>query len=424
MTDPLPHPAPRHRMGYRSHRRRQQHEEASSQSFTASKVVEHPLIPSDAPRWVTTQREFEDLIGHVRAQGVLCYDSEFIGESFYRPRLCLVQIGTARQVAVVDALAGLDLAALWELLADATVLKVVHAGQQDLEPVVRHLGRPPAHVFDTQIAAGFVGLPYPLSLSRMTHELLGVRMNKGLTFTSWDHRPLSPAHLHYAADDVRYGLALHEQIGRRLGELGHDNWAAQACAKLCDPSLYTLDYATVAQKMRGAKSLSGPQGAVRAELVGLRDEIARLHDLPPRTILKDELMMDMARKPPKTAEHLEQIRGLPRPIKVDFGRKILDVVRQGLEKNRPPWPPIHEREETPSQQFRMDLLWSAFQAYCRCRSVDPVLVANRADLAEAWAQRTDAKATSWKHPIAADFMAAVDRGEMTVNLGVGASEDP
>ncbi|MGH8612402.1 MAG: ribonuclease D, partial [Gammaproteobacteria bacterium] len=113
-----------------------------------------------------------ELIGRVRAAGTFAYDSEFIGELTYIPKLCLIQLATTREVALVDPLAnGIDLSPFWELVCDPSVEKVVHAGQQDIEPVVRHVGRVPSNVFDTQIAAGFAGMAYPTSLSRLVGEI-------------------------------------------------------------------------------------------------------------------------------------------------------------------------------------------------------------------------------------------------------------
>ena len=129
-------------------------------------------------------------------------------------------------MALIDPLAGIDLRPFWELLCDPSVEKIVHAGQQDIEPVVRHLGRAPANIFDTQIAAGLAGLPYPVSLSKLVNELAGAKLGKGLTFTHWDQRPLSAMQLRYAADDVRYLPRVHVRArptSRKSS--GHAEWA-------------------------------------------------------------------------------------------------------------------------------------------------------------------------------------------------------
>ncbi|MDH3582712.1 MAG: ribonuclease D [Phycisphaerae bacterium] len=190
-------------------------------SAASHQILEHPLVVPDAAAWVQEPQQLADIADQVRAAGAMAYDTEFIGESTYWPMLCLIQIATPDRLVVIDALAEMDLEPVWSLLADPGVVKVVHGGGQDLEPVVRHLDREAVNVFDTQVAAGFCGLPYPLSLARLVQDLLQVRLAKGLTFTSWDERPLSPAHLRYAADDVRYGLALREALEAVLTENGN-----------------------------------------------------------------------------------------------------------------------------------------------------------------------------------------------------------
>src|SRR5262249_48948952 len=153
--------------------------------------------------------------------------SEFIGELTYVPKLCVIQVATTERVELIDPLADIDLTPFWELIADETVEKVVHAGLQDIEPVVRILNRPAANVFDTQIAAGLAGMTYPLSLSKLVYELVGYKLGKGLTFSHWDQRPLSASQLRYAADDVRYLPAARAELARRLERLHHVAYAAE-----------------------------------------------------------------------------------------------------------------------------------------------------------------------------------------------------
>ena len=174
---------------------------------------------------VDQQQDLHLLIERLRSVGSFAYDSEFIGEMSYVPKLCLIQIATEQEIALVDPLADLDLMPLWELFADPAVQKIVHAGAQDMEPVIRMLGRPATNVLDTQIAAGFARLPYPISLQRMVLQLLGIKLGKGLTFTHWDQRPLSSQQTRYAADDVplfagRLARAAGEHQLRRDHELG------------------------------------------------------------------------------------------------------------------------------------------------------------------------------------------------------------
>src|ERR1700742_219822 len=145
---------------YRSAHRARNHDSAHSAESPDNQIrVEHPLVSYAEPKLLATQDELQALVDHLRQAGRFSYDSEFIGELTYVPRLCLIQVASPTQIALIDPMVDIDLTPFWELLADGSVEKIVHAGQQDLEPVIRAIGKAPQNVFDTQIAAGFVRLP-------------------------------------------------------------------------------------------------------------------------------------------------------------------------------------------------------------------------------------------------------------------------
>src|SRR3954465_9815763 len=305
--------------------RARSHESAHAQDEGRPVAIpELPLVPKNQQALLSTANEVEDLIAHLRAEGRFAYDSEFIGELTYHPKICVIQVATAQRVALIDALAGLDLNPFWELIADPTLEKIVHAGQQDLEPVFRFLDRPPANIFDTQLAAGFVGLSYPAGLSKLVRELLGVHLGKGFTFTHWDHRPLTSVQLRYAADDVRYLPGLHAAIVAKLNELGHLRWAQEESAALCDETLYRPNPAMEYTRLRGSNMLPPQGAAVLRELYIWREGAAKRHDSPPRSFVRDEILLELARKPVSEVEGLARVRGLPRPVEIEEGEAMVE----------------------------------------------------------------------------------------------------
>src|ERR1043165_9209726 len=202
---------------YRSRHRQRSHDQAhaeqpveSNDGAASAAAFSHSLVASGPVDIVADSDDLNALIEDLRCAKSFGYDSEFIGEHSYFPELCLIQVATAGptgRVALIDPMAGLDLTLFWALLADPNVEKLVHAGQPDLEPVVRHLNQPPRDVFDVQIVAAFAGLPYPMALSKLLKELTGTELlgsSRSVKFSQWNKRPLSPAQLQYAADDVRY----------------------------------------------------------------------------------------------------------------------------------------------------------------------------------------------------------------------------
>ncbi|MFI5378578.1 MAG: ribonuclease D [Tepidisphaerales bacterium] len=356
------------------------HDSAHADEPAPSEIPQHPLIPRGEPQLIATAEALQELLAHARAEGVFAYDSEFIGELSYHPRLCLVQVSTRSRIGLIDALAGLDLKPFWELIADPSLLKIVHAGEQDIEPVHRLIGRAAANVFDTQIAAGFIGLSYPAGLSKLVRELVGVQLGKGCTFTHWDQRPLSPVQLRYAADDVRYLPAVYDVIGRRLDELAHRAWAMEESASLCDPARYVLNPETDYLRVRGASSLTARGAAVLRELYQWREDAAMRGDAPPRSYLKDDILLDLARKPIRKVEDLDAIKGLPRPVELAEGQNILAVTQRALQIPQVQWPAVTMGDEHVSERFAADAMWSMVQAWCYGQSVDPSLVASRQEM--------------------------------------------
>jgi ribonuclease D len=355
---------------------------ADASNLVHEKIIDHPLVPPRPGELITTSTALAEFIQHLRQQHSFAYDSEFIGELSYYPRLCLIQAATTQRIGLIDPLAGLDLRPFWQLLCDPSIQKIVHAGEQDIEPVHRLSGSPAANIFDTQIAAGFVGLSYPVGLSKLIHELLKVKIDKGLTFTHWDQRPLTPLQLKYAADDVRYLPAVAAVLGKRLEELGHAEWAREECAALCDPRRYEFDPQSSFLRIRGAGSLTPQHLAVLRELTIWRDAAARAHDLPPRAFLKDEILLDLARSPVKSVEKLSRVKGLPRPIEAAHGAAIVEATVRGLAVPPSQRPVVRNIEPTPSQRFAADSLFAAASAFCAGQAIDPALVTSRQEIAE------------------------------------------
>ena len=384
---------------------------------------DHPLVPRGPATVVTTDEQLAELIRHLRDAGRFAYDSEFIGELTYFPKLCLIQAASAERVALIDPLAGLDLRPFWELLCEPAVEKIVHAGQQDIEPVVRHLGRAPVNVFDTQLSAGFAGLPYPVSLSKLVQELTGARLGKGLTFSHWDQRPLSEMQLRYAADDVRYLPRVRGELGRRLEARGHVEWARQECALMCEPSLYRFDPETQFLRVRGATSLQPRNLAVLRELTAWRDAGARAEDVPPRAFLKDEILLDLARNPVRSVEHLDRVRGLPRPVENAHGPDIVAATQRALGLPAPQLPEVRDTEQSPREKFATETMWAALQCLCTGRGIDPALVASRQDMTEVYRRLSTGQDTAglrlftgWRREAAGEPLARLVAGAAQLHV--------
>jgi ribonuclease D len=392
-------PSRRHPMPYRSVHRQRSHESAHAEHShgVAEAQIDHPLVPKGPPAVIKDAGQLDDLISHLREVGQFGYDSEFIGELTYVPRLCLIQVASAGRITLVDPLSGLDLRPFWELIVDGRIEKIVHAGQQDLEPIVRELGKAPANVFDTQIASGFVRLPYPLSLSKLVLEMTGVKLGKGLTFTHWDQRPLSAMQLRYAADDVRYLLLARQEIGRRLDAAGHAEWAAAECAEQCDPKIFEFDPEQQYLRVRGAGALARRNLAVLREMTIWRDAAARTANVPPRAFLRDEILLDLARNPVRSVEKLARVKGLPRPVESQYGSQLVQMTEKAFSLAEEELPPVRDTEQPPPEKFRTDALWAVAQSLCAGQGIDVAVATSRQEINEFYQYLTSADETSTPH---------------------------
>ena len=416
---------PSGRFDYRARHRQRAHEEAHADEDPGGElpVPEAVVAPRGAAALLGTDAEIAELIAHLRQSGSFAYDSEFIGESSYHPFLCLIQVATADRVALIDPLAGCDLMPFWELLCDASVEKIVHAGSQDVEPVVRFTGKGPANVLDTQIAAGFCGLAYPTSLQKLVQETTGVPLQKGFTFTHWDQRPLSAKQLRYAADDVRYLPAVATELKKRLAKTGHLKWALAECDAMCRPENYTFDVRSAVEKVRGAGALGARELNVLTELVVWRDNAAREANLPSRSFLRDEVMIDICRTMPKQAEKLQKVRGLPRPVIEAHAETIAALTIKALATNVEGVQLLSGSAPTPSEKFAADALFVAAQAICFAQSIDSAVVLARQDITDLHRRLTSGKAVDdlrlmpgRRREAVGEKLLAVYRGEATAEV--------
>jgi ribonuclease D len=287
------------------------------------------------------------VLGTLAAQagesGRLAMDTEFMGEGRYRTLLCLVQLAVADateglRIELVDPLREeLDGEPLAGALADPRIEVVVHAGRQDVALVRRRFDTEVANVFDTQVAAGFVGLPAQCSYETLLGQLLGVRVAKSASFTRWDARPLSSEQLAYAREDVVHLLELAGELQRRLKALGRLEWARQECVALASSS-DVRDPETVFARLPRVRGLSVVAQGIARELVEWRERTAQAGDRPVQSVLSDAVLVEVAKRRPKNSAALEQIRGVTQSSVRRRAPELLEAVRAGAE--RPPAPPL------------------------------------------------------------------------------------
>jgi ribonuclease D len=319
--------------------------------------------------------------------GRVAIDTEFVSERRYQALLCLVQVAVPDpdvpdgvRTDVLDPLEGdVDVAPLARAIADPDVEVVVHAGRQDIGLLRRSWRTEVTRVFDTQIAAGFLGFGNQEGYESLVRKVLGHTLGGAEGFTKWDRRPLTAQQISYARDDARCLLALGDELERRLAETGRLEWAREECRSLegvSDERGAERAY----ERLPRLSRLDDVGRATARELTEWREQVAAAMDRPPQFVVPDQALVEIARRRPRDRAGLEHIRGLPPQTVSRRGDRLIEAVEAGARRDPPPPPP-----ESPGRDSRDAPLVSLAQALVRHRSqesgVAVEVIATQAELA-------------------------------------------
>jgi len=297
----------------------------------------HPLI--------TDSESLKSLCERLSRSPFVAVDTEFMRENTYWPDLCLVQIGDTEEAAAVDPKAeGIDLTPLLDLLVNnEDVLKVFHAGGQDLEIIYNLTGKTPHPMFDTQVAAMALGLGEQVGYSNLVESLIGKSLDKGARFTDWGRRPLDKRQIDYAIGDVTYLATLFPKMLERLRKTGRGDWLDEEMERLGDPSNYASDPEVAWKRVRISSRKPDVLGRLKA-IAAWREQEARGKNLPRGRIMKDETLADVASHPPADQEGLARVRGLsPAWRNNDIGARLMAALKTSKPLEGDELPPREDR---------------------------------------------------------------------------------
>lgn len=363
--------------------------------------------------WVDRQDEFEQLIQRWSDSDEIALDTEFHREKTYYPRLALLQVGWADEVALIDPIK-VDLAPLSKLFS-SSVLVVLHAGIQDLEILSRVVGSVPAKIFDTQLAAGFIGYSNP-SLSLLSERILGIALPKGDRLTDWTKRPLSQSQLRYAASDVSNLIELKHVIEQELVRMDRLEWALDESRILLEKDRSQVPVERAWWKIRECKHLKGDSRKVAQTLAAWREERAAKLDIPPRYVIPDLAIAVISQDMPNSVARLGTLRGVEhRHLANGVDQEIINSVDLGrsLPDEALMLPVTEEGDKNLKIISALATLW--VNQLAQYLKVDPALLATRSDISEYL--KGDSKSrlsTGWRNDVLGAALSKLARGELAV----------
>lgn len=333
--------------------------------------------------YIDDQGELPRVCAALNDAPYLCVDTEFMREKTYYPRLCLLQLASPDAVFCIDPLRIDDLSPVLDLLYRTDILKVLHAAKQDLEIFYHLRTQVPAPVYDTQVAAALLGHNDQVGYGTLVQQELGVTLDKAHTRTDWSQRPLEAGQLRYAADDVIYLRQIYVRQREALEKLGRSRWLQEDFQALVDPDQYAAHPEQAWQRVKEARRLKPAQLGILQRLAAWRERRAMDLNRPRRWVMRDEILVELARRAPTGLAALERVRGLEKGQVDRLGAELLREIEAGRAL------PAHELPTTeprltlsPEQEALVDAMMAVLRLRAASESLSPAMLANRSTLAQ------------------------------------------
>ena len=347
-----------------------------------------------------------DLIAFCKASADakwLALDTEFIREKTYYPNLCLVQIASARDMVCIDTIAIKDLSALRDLLYQESIIKIFHSASQDLEIFVNLFDAVPTPMFDTQIAASLLGYGDQVSYAHLVNEICNIELDKSLSRTNWERRPLSEKELRYAVDDVKYLAKVYLYLKNRLADTERSHWAEYECKLLSVLEKYKVDPNKIWKTVKGAGKLNTQQLNILKQLAKWREVQAIAENKPRRWILSDKLLRSLAIEQPMNMNALGDLEDFGREC-IGYADVLLDEIQQAMNIPESDWPQTNTVSPLSNEQRK---IVKQAQSFIRERAeqlnMSPSLLATRSVVEKLVRGKRELEIlSSWKKDLIGD----------------------
>ncbi|CAN5319657.1 ribonuclease D [soil metagenome] len=368
---------------------------------------------------ISTTADLADACARLAQHPFVTVDTEFLRETTYYPKLCLIQLASPDEAVLVDPLAPeLDLAPFFGLMVDEAVVKVFHAARQDLE-IVWMLGRVlPTPLFDTQVAAMVCGYGDSVGYEQLANDLAKARIDKSARFTDWSRRPLNEAQLVYAEADVTHLRDIYLALKADLEATGREAWVAEEMAVLNSPGTYEVKPENAWLRLKG-RIRKPKELAVLIELAAWREREAQHRDVPRQRVLKDDALMDIVQRAPRSVEALAELRSVPNGFERSrSGAEVLAAIERGLALDPKGLPRLERERGRGGNGAVLDLLKVLLKAVAEAERVAPKIIASSDDL-EAIASDDEAEVPAlqgWRREVFGDKALALKSGELGLRI--------
>ena len=331
--------------------------------------------------YISTYEELESFCSRAASYQAVAIDTEFLREKTFHPKLCLVQVATPDECVAIDPIALDDLAPLADLMANTAVLKVFHACSQDMEVIYHALGALPAPIFDTQVAAAFLGERMQISYNGLVHAFCGVTLPKSESLTDWSRRPLTDKQIEYALDDVRYLIDAYGHIKARLEELGRMRWVVDEMRPLADRAHYVVEPRQAYKRVKRINSCTRRQLAIARELAAWRERRAERQDIPRKWVMSDETLVALVKRAPRDVGDFRRVRGTDQLSERDVEAALI-AIGNGTRCPVDNLPSAgHARHApTPETDSVCDLMYALLRLVSERSGVATSIIASRDDL--------------------------------------------
>ncbi|QEL26302.1 ribonuclease D [Bosea sp. F3-2] len=371
---------------------------------------------------ITDTAELAAACDRLAAHPFVTVDTEFLRETTYYPKLCLIQLASPEEAILVDPLAPeLDLAPFFGLMVNESVVKVFHAARQDLE-IVWLLGRVlPAPLFDTQVAAMVCGYGDSVGYEQLANDLAKARIDKSSRFTDWSRRPLTEAQLAYAESDVTHLRQIYLALKADLDASGRESWVAEEMAVLTSPATYEVKPENAWQRLKG-RVRKPRELPILMEVAAWREREAQGRDVPRQRVLKDDALMDIVQRGPRTADALAELRSVPNGFERSRnGAEVLAAIERSAAIDSKTLPRLERERGRPTNGAVLDLLKVLLKAVADAERVAPKIIASSDDLeAIASDELSDVPALKgWRREVFGEKALALKNGSLSLRIQRG-----